>query len=75
MARGPTLGQLEETAVYDIFLGVILVLFWAATWGLIEEAVTRIQDRYEVPRWKIYLGLLLAVMIVVGICPQMLAKF
>jgi hypothetical protein len=76
MAPGlANLQKLEQNALFDIFLGVILVLFWAATWGLIEELVTKIQEKKEIARWKIYLGLLMFVMFVVGMCPEMLAKF
>ena len=73
MARR-SLGDLEQHAFYILFVGILVVLFWFAIWELMTELVNYVHYRYYIPKWKVYMCLLLAVILCVDIFPQLLEK-
>lgn len=73
---GSALGRLrlEEHAFFILFISVILIIFWHAIWELLTELTNHIHERHGVAKWKIYTGSLVAVLLLIGVFPQILEK-
>jgi hypothetical protein len=73
MAR-QTLGDLEEHTFYILFIGFLVIVFWQAIWGLIEELTAFIERKYGVKKWKTHALLLMGVILLVETHPKLLEK-
>ncbi len=54
--------------------GILIVAFWASTWGLIEEAVEYIHEKYQVKKVMIYISIFLAILLAIYMFPRLLDK-
>jgi len=69
-----SLGQIENHAFFVLFIAVILIIFWHAVWELLTEIAETIHRRHGVPKWKIYMGSIVMVILFIGVYPQILEK-
>jgi hypothetical protein len=69
-----SLSNIEEHAFFILFLGFVLILFWHAVWELLTELTDLIHRRHGIPKWKMYVGSLIFVILVIGLYPQILEK-
>jgi hypothetical protein len=69
-----TFGVMSSKDIYVVRSALIVVIFWAATWNLLEEFVKQIEMRYECARWKIYTTMLLLVMLFIILDPNTFEK-
>jgi len=72
MAR--SLGDMEEHAFFVLFVAFVLIVFWHAVWELLTEFADVIHRRRGIPKWKIYVGSLVFVILIIGVYPQILEK-
>ena len=70
-----SLGDMEEHAFFVLFVGFVLIVFWHAVWELLTQLTDAIHARRGIPKWKIYVGSLVFVVLVIGVYPQILQKF
>lgn len=69
-----SLGDMENHAFFILFVAFVLIVFWHAIWELLTEVTEYIHRRYAIAKWKVYIISLIGVMLVIGICPQILEK-
>ena len=69
-----SLGELENHAFFVLFVGFVLIVFWHAIWELLTELTDTIHKKHNVPKWKIYMGSLILVLLFIGVYPQILDK-
>jgi TRAP-type C4-dicarboxylate transport system permease small subunit len=48
----------------------IIILLWFAVWGLADELFHWIEQKYKLPRWKLYLFVLLIMLTIVLVDPH-----
>jgi TRAP-type C4-dicarboxylate transport system permease small subunit len=48
----------------------IIILLWFAAWGLADELFHWIEQKYKLPRWKLYLFVLLIMLCIVLVDPH-----
>ena len=73
MAR-ETLGELENHTFYILFIGFLVIVFWQAIWGLIDEFTVFIETKYGIKKWKTNTLLLMCVILLVQLHPKLLQK-
>lgn len=66
--------QLEEHAVYILFLSFLVVLWWVAVWGLIDYTIDEIEKKYGITPQKQYFFILAAMILLIGLHPQILVR-
>ena len=66
--------RLEEHAFFIVFISIILVIFWYAVWGFLDEFTEQLNKKYGIRKTTIYFTFLLMVMLLIGIFPQILQK-
>ncbi len=66
--------QLEEHAFFIVFISILLIFFWIAVWGITEDTVEWLAEKYSVKKVYIYWGLLLVILGFIALFPQLLAK-
>ena len=69
-----SLSELKEHALYIIFMGVIVVLFWHAVWGFADELQEYFHKKYDVSKLYFYTTLFLMIVLIIGLHPQFLEK-
>ena len=69
-----SLGDMENHAFFVLFIAVILIIFWHAVWELLTELTETIHRRHGVPKWKVYMGSVVMVILFIGVYPQILEK-
>jgi len=69
-----SLGRMEDHAFFIVFMGVILVLFWHGVWELLNEITNHIHTRHGIEKWKLYLGSIVGVLLLIGLFPQILER-
>ena len=69
-----TLNDIENHALFILFLSFILIVFWYAIWELLTELTEHIHERHGIKKWKIYMLCLVLVILIIGIFPQILEK-
>lgn len=60
--------------LYVLHVAVIIILLWVALWNLVEHLVTITEERTRIQRWKLYLGLLGFVLLVIFLDPYIFEK-
>ena len=53
---------------------LIIILLWVGVWNLVEELITKFQEKTQVARWKIYLGLVILTVLIVILDPYTFEK-
>jgi hypothetical protein len=66
--------KMEEHACFILFIAFIIVLFWYAVWELLDEFVEYLNRKYGVKNTHTNIFLLLAVILIIGLFPQVLNK-
>ena len=69
-----SLSEVKEHALYVIFMGVILVLFWYSVWGIADELQEYFYKKYDVSKLYFYTIIILVIVIIIGLHPQFLEK-
>ncbi len=69
-----SLGIVGHYETEIILGGILIVAFWASTWGLIEEAVEYIHEKYQVKKVMIYISIFLAILLAIYMFPRLLDK-
>jgi succinate dehydrogenase hydrophobic anchor subunit len=70
-----SLGQLEQHAFFVLFTAFILVLFWHATWGIVDRVEHYVVDELHVKKLVFNVATLMFVVFLIGLFPRMLLKF
>ena len=70
----PSFRQLEDHSGTLILKGMMLVIFWVAVWGLLQEQIDMIKERYGFSYTQIYLVLLTIVVGIFLLFPSLLMK-
>lgn len=70
-----SLGQLEAHAFFVLFTAFILVLFWHATWGIVDIAEHYALEKFQVKKLTFNVATIMIVVILIGLFPRMLLKF
>ena len=60
--------------LYVLHVAIIVILLWVALWNLTEHAVTLIEEKTGAERWKLYLGLLGFVLLMIFFDPYIFEK-
>lgn len=69
-----TFGVMSSKDLHVVRAALIVVIFWAATWNLLEEFVTQMESRYQCAKWKIYTVMLLLVLLFIILDPHTFEK-
>lgn len=69
-----SLSELKEHALYLIFMGVILVLFWYSIWGIADEFQEYFHKKYNLSKLYFYTIIILVIVLTIGLHPQFLEK-
>lgn len=64
--------NLEEHAFFIVFISLILILFWHAVWGLLDEFTEVLNKKYGIKKITISVVFLLIVLLFIGIYPKIL---
>jgi hypothetical protein len=73
MAKG-ALSKMAHRTFYLLFISFLVIVFWHAAYELVTEIVTYIEHKYNIKKWKIYVGLLLMVILLIEYHPTFLEK-
>jgi TRAP-type C4-dicarboxylate transport system permease small subunit len=73
MARGP-LSKMADNTIYLLFVSFLVIIFWHATWELVTEFISYIEQKYNIKKWKIYVTLLVGVILLIEYHPTFLEK-
>ena len=65
---------LEKHAFFLLFLGFVLILFWIAVWGLVEEWLEEFRMRNGWTKKEVYSALLLSVIAIFAMYPRLLQR-
>jgi hypothetical protein len=60
--------------LYVLHVAVIIILLWVALWNLVEHGISVAENRTHIQRWKLYLGLLGVVLLVIFLDPFIFEK-
>jgi len=60
--------------LYVLHVAVIIILLWIALWNLVEHAISEVETRTQIQRWKLYLGLLGFVLLMIFVDPYIFEK-
>jgi len=63
-----TYGTAKDLHVLRIVF--IIILLWFGAWGLADEFFHWIEQKYKLPRWKLYLFVLLIMLTIVLVDPH-----
>lgn len=66
--------RMEEHAFFILFIALVLIVWWYAVWGLLDEFTTYLHKKYGIQKRNIYAIFLLFVVLLIGIFPQILKK-
>jgi len=72
--RTKSLGQLEEHAVYIIFMASIALFFSHGLWGLTDKLETHLEQRHNIKRLHFNVFTIIFVIIIIGLFPKILKK-
>ena len=71
---GKNLGKLEEHAIFVLFMAIILIMLWHGIWGLLDNLQEYLNKRFAF-RPMYFNGItILAVILIIGLYPQILEK-
>jgi TRAP-type C4-dicarboxylate transport system permease small subunit len=60
--------------LYVLHVAVIIILLWVALWNLVEHAISEVETRTQIHRWKLYLALLIVVLLMIFFDPYIFEK-
>ena len=69
-----TFGVVSPSDLHGIRVALILILFWVGIWNLTEDAISWIEYNYQIPRRKLYIGLVLVILLVIILDPHTFEK-
>jgi uncharacterized membrane protein YsdA (DUF1294 family) len=62
-------GIMSTADLHGVRVATILILFWVGVWNLAEEGLSYIHHKTNIPRWKLNLGLVLLVLLIIILDP------
>jgi len=68
------LGRLEEHAFFVLFMAFILIMLWHGIWGLADNLEHYLHERYGVKKPYFNIATIFAVVLIIGMYPQILKK-
>ena len=76
MARGgnTSFQDAERNALELLVIAAVIVLFWVGVWGLTEEAIDELHERFRISKMKIYLGLIILIVTLFLMFPHILDR-
>ncbi len=66
--------KLEEHAAGILFIALVIILFWYAIWGLLDETSDTLKQKYGWSQTQIYLGCLGLVAALILLFPETLGR-
>ena len=67
-------GIMSTADLHGVRVATILILFWVGVWNLAEEAIMYIHHKYNIPRWKINMTMVLLVLLIIILDPYTFEK-
>ena len=61
--------RMSPQDMHGLRAALIVILLWVAVWNLTEEAISYIEERYGLKRWKMYVGLVVVIFVLILIDP------
>jgi hypothetical protein len=69
-----SLGQLEEHAVYILFMASIALFFSHGLWGLTDKLEAHLENRHNINRLHFNVFTIIFVIIIIGLFPRILQR-
>lgn len=66
--------RISSKDLYVLHVAVIIILLWVALWNLVEHAISVVEERTHIQRWKLHLGLLGFVLLMIFLDPYIFEK-
>jgi hypothetical protein len=67
-------GIMSTADLHGVRVATILILFWVGVWNLAEEAISFLHRKYDIPRWKLNMTLVLLVLLIIILDPYTFEK-
>jgi hypothetical protein len=64
----------ERNAFFLLGLSFLAVVWWYATWGLVEEYMEWIEEKYKISKTNLYLSVAFLIVLIVFLFPELLDK-
>jgi low temperature requirement protein LtrA len=74
MKAGKAFGVVSASDLHGIRVALILILFWVGVWNLTETAISWIEEKYQIHRTKLYIGLVLLILLLIILDPMTFEK-
>jgi len=55
-------GVMNASDLHVVRASILLILFWIALWNLTEMAIQWLEEKYDTPRWKVYIGIVIFIL-------------
>lgn len=55
-------GVMNASDLHVVRASVFLILFWVALWNLTEMVIQWLEEKYQIDRWKIYVGIVVFIL-------------
>ena len=66
--------NMGKHAFYVLLLSVLAAIWWVAMWGLIDDAIETVQDKYKISKRAICFALIGCIILIIFIHPNLLSK-
>jgi len=70
-----SLRVLEEHPVGIVFISILFIIWWYGVWGLLDQYVKHIHEKYKISYRTIYIVCFFSVVILIPIFPTLLTRF
>jgi hypothetical protein len=67
-------GVMNAADLHVVRASVFLILFWVALWNLTEIVIQWVEEKYSIPRWKIYVGIVIFILTFIVLDPYTFEK-
>jgi hypothetical protein len=67
-------GVMNASDLHVVRASILLILFWVALWNLTEIVINWIEEKYNIPRWKVYAGIVVFILAVIVLDPYTFEK-
>jgi len=69
------IGQLEEHALFLLFMITVIVVYWHAVWGILDKIESYVVFHTNMSKADYHIMTILLVILIIGIFPKILQKF
>lgn len=67
-------GVMNASDLHVVRASILLILFWVALWNLTEMVIQWLEEKYDTPRWKVYVGIVAFVLCLIVLDPYTFEK-